>query len=175
MKTKLTFACLALSLATMAQVSNQPTVFNISEYVEEYGYGIVPQSLSFDGTNRVYIRTADEQVAIYSNAFTPVKSFSITPIWSNERRVEAERTVTVTVTGGEETGRSVVCEWQNVGGLLVVYYQDGEAQYNIPNNWNNDSITKCLTQTIHRYPSISNIITSGDSIFFHSRSGFIHS
>lgn len=166
MKTKLTLACLALSLATMAQVSNQPTVFNISEYVEEYGYGIVPQSLSFDGTNRVYIRTADEQVAIYSNAFTPVKSFSITPIWSNERRVEAERTVTVTVTGGEETGRSVVCEWQNVGGLLVVYYQDGEAQYNIPNNWNNDSITKCLTQTIHRYPSSSNIITSGDSIFF---------
>ena len=166
MKTRLTFACLVLSLTTMAQVSNLPTVLNTSDYVNEFGYGVVPQSLSFDGTNRVYIRTADDQVAIYSNAFTPVKAFSITPTWSNERRVEAERTVTVTVTGGEETGRSVVCEWQGVGGLLVVYYQNDEAQFNIPDNWNNDSITKCLTQTIHRYPTISNIVTSGDSIFF---------
>ena len=85
MKTKLIFPCLIFSALLTAQVNNLPTVLNINDDDKEKStsmmFGVVPSSLSYDGTNRVYIRTADDQVAVYSNAFTPVKQFNISPNW----------------------------------------------------------------------------------------------
>lgn len=82
MKTKLTLACLLFSSMLMAQVTDLSTVLNLSQRAieeKDKAYGIVPSALSFDGTNRVYIRVEDDLVGIYSNSFSPVRQFSITP------------------------------------------------------------------------------------------------
>ena len=65
---------LLTTATTNAQVDNNPTIFNID------GGGVinvVPKPLSYDGTNRVYVFNSDKQVTIYSNDFTPIKSFNI--------------------------------------------------------------------------------------------------
>ena len=87
MKTKLTFVCLLFSASLMAQVSNLPTILNISEETvanKRDAFGIVPTSLSFDGSNRVYIRLDENNIGIYSNTFSPVKQFIITPTYSSD-------------------------------------------------------------------------------------------
>lgn len=100
-KTKSTLLCLLFSVALTAQVTNLPTV------LQGDAFSVVPKQLSYDGSNRVYIRTADDQVAIYGNDFTPVKSFNITPTYDESIHIYKERTVTVTFNGGIEYGEWV--------------------------------------------------------------------
>ena len=155
MKTKLTFACLLFSATLMAQVSNLPTVFNLNNERHVSGvsaFGVVPSSLSYDGSNRVYIRSDDNQVAIYSNAFTPVKSFNITPTLNGYVVIGMERTVTVSVTGGEQTGSGNVISSYDDSGLQVVPIgstnndQTGVTtyDYNVPSTWNETDVKNFL-------------------------------
>lgn len=155
MKTKLTFACLLFSATLMAQVSNLPTVFNLNNERHVSGvsaFGVVPSSLSYDGSNRVYVRTDDNQVAIYSNAFTPVKSFNITPTLNGYVVIGMERTVTVSVTGGEQTGSGNVISSYEDSGLQVVpigsTYNDQTGvttyDYNVPSTWDETDVKNFL-------------------------------
>ena len=96
MKTTSTLSCLLFSVALTAQVTNLPTVLQVNDEGEN-AFSVVPKQLSYDGSNRVYIRTADNQIAIYDNDFTPVKSITITPTRSEEIYITKEREVTVTV------------------------------------------------------------------------------
>lgn len=100
MKIKFILLCLLFSVALTAQVTNLPTVLQVND--EGNTFNVVPKQLSYDGSNRVYIRTADDQVAIYGNDFTPVKSFNITPTYSEGNSIRNERTVTVTVNAEDE-------------------------------------------------------------------------
>ena len=96
MKTTSTILCLLFSVALTAQVTNLPTVLQVNDEGVN-AFSVVPKQLSYDGSNRVYIRTADDQIAIYGNDFTPVKSITITPTRTEEIRITKEREVTVTV------------------------------------------------------------------------------
>ena len=127
-----------------AQVNNLPTIYNLADgmYLGN-AFGVVPSSLSFDGTKRIYIRTADDQVAIYNNDFTPVKQFSIAPTLSGDLKVTSERTVTVTVQ------ENLVKHGEYQEYLQQIYYYSKEQEdwlttYDIPESWNNDSIKKFL-------------------------------
>ena len=64
MKTTSTILCLLFSVALTAQVTNLPTVLQVNDEGEN-AFSVVPKQLSYDGSNRVYIRTADDQIAIY--------------------------------------------------------------------------------------------------------------
>lgn len=65
---------LLTTATTNAQVDNNPTIFNI----DRGGViNVIPKPLSYDGTNRVYVFNSDKQVTIYSNDFTPIKSFNM--------------------------------------------------------------------------------------------------
>lgn len=126
MKTKLFLSCLLFSTMLTAQVSNLPTVLSIHTADNDKGgslsgmFGVVPSSLSFDGTNRVYIRTADDQVAIYANDFTPVKQFYIMPIYEGEQRRKATREVIVTVS--EENTSFSFSDWIETGEVREYKY-----------------------------------------------------
>ena len=142
MKTKLTFACLALSISAMAQVSNLPTVLNINTDDDDKStyemFGVVPSSLSYDGTNRVYIRTADDQVAIYTNSFTPVKQFNISANMEGVQHRGTERTVTVTVTGGELINQNIAV-WDGDLQLIEI-----NGSYDVPATWGETEIKNFL-------------------------------
>lgn len=107
MKTTSTILCLLFSVALTAQVTNLPTVLQVNDKTEN-AFSVVPKELSYDGSNRVYIRTADDQIAIYGNDFTPVKSITISPTRYEEVRIRKEREVTVTVTSGELISSNVI-------------------------------------------------------------------
>ena len=109
MKTKFTLLCLLFSVALTAQVTNLPTVLQVNDEGEN-AFSVMPKQLSYDGSNRVYIRTADDQVAIYGNDFTPVKSIDITPTRYEETTITKEREVTVTITPGELISSNVVVD-----------------------------------------------------------------
>ena len=150
----------------MAQVSNLPIVFNLNNdrYVSGLSaFGVVPSSLSYDGSNRVYVRTDDNQVAIYSNAFTSVKSFNITPTMQGYVAISMERTVTVTVTGGEQTGSgNVICSYDD-NGLQVIpigsTYNDQTGattyDYNVPSTWDETDVKKFLESPQNMIPGAS--------------------
>jgi hypothetical protein len=103
MKIKFILLCLLFSVALTAQVTNLPTVLQVNDDDEgRSAFNVVQKQLSYDGSNRVYIRTADDQIAIYGNDFTPVKSFNITPTYTERVHIYKERTVTVTVNAEDE-------------------------------------------------------------------------
>ncbi len=138
MKTKLTFACLLFSATLMAQVSNLPTVFNLNERIEEYGYGVVPKSLSYDGNNRVYIRLEDNLVGIYSNTFSPIKQFVITP-----------------------TYRSDVAETQEIASEYATFQYSGDKNpsfRDVPLTWSEEDVKNFL-DTVSSYPYDGSSIT----------------
>lgn len=130
MKTKLTISCILLSATLMAQVSNLPTVLNLNERIEEYGYGVVPKSLSYDGNNRVYIRLEDDLVGIYSNTFSPIKQFVITP-----------------------TYRSDVAETQEIANEYATFRFSGSKDplQGIPSTWTDEDVKNFL-DTASSYP-----------------------
>lgn len=130
MKTKLTISCILLSATLMAQVSNLPTVLNLNERIEEYGYGVVPKSLSYDGNNRVYIRLEDDLVGIYSNTFSPIKQFVITP-----------------------TYRSDVAETQEIASEYATFLFSGSKDplQDIPSTWTDEEVKNFL-DTVSSYP-----------------------
>ena len=128
MKTKFTLLCLLFSVALIAQVTNLPTVLQGND--EYDAFYVVPKSLSYDGSNRVYIRTEDNQVAIYGNNFTPVKSFSITPTCTKSIRIGKSRIVTLSL-----ASENVVYS----GSELVFHYE-------IPMEWNEEEMKKHLEQ-----------------------------
>lgn len=129
MKTKLTISCILLSATLMAQVSNLPTVLNLNERIEEYGYGVVPKSLSYDGNNRVYIRLEDNLVGIYSNTFSPIKQFVITP-----------------------TYRSDVAETQEIASEYATFLFSGsDPLQDIPSTWTDEDVKNFL-DTVSSYP-----------------------
>ncbi len=148
MKTKLTFACLLFSATLMAQVSNLPTVLNLNNerYVSGVSaFGVIPSSLSYDGSNRVYVRSDDNQVAIYSNAFTPVKSFNITPTLQGYEVINMVRTVTVSVTEGELISENiVVCDGDQ--SLIEI-----NGDYNVPSTWGETEIKNFLETNSEEY------------------------
>ena len=147
MKTTSTILCLLFSVALTAQVTNLPTVLQVNDEGEN-AFNVVPKQLSYDGSNRVYIRTADDQIAIYSNAFTPVKSFSITPTLDEYIVIGMERTVTVTVTGGELITEKLEIETGHDRSLLELYLNctgyGCETTYNVPEDWTEDDIKNYL-------------------------------
>lgn len=145
MKTKFTLLCLLFSVALTAQVTNLPTVLQVNN---EGGNAIsvIPKQLSYDGSNRVYIRTADDQVAIYGNDFTPVKSIAITPTYHKESQIEKEATVTISL-----VTENVIYEnlYNNIH-LQVLYLandpETGEAIYSdeVPDSWTNEDMKSYL-------------------------------
>ena len=147
MKTKLTFACLLLSATLMAQVSNLPTVLYPNDNMGGGNYyGIVPQSLSYDGTNRVYVRSSETTVDIYTNAFTPVKTINITPSYYKSKNVTEQRQITG---GGREViGENVVFSYS--GDRSSILYDYNETGL-VPDNWNNDSVKNYIENVY--YPS----------------------
>ena len=145
MKTKLTFVCLLFSATLMAQVNNLPTTLNIDR---ESAFGVVPSSLSYDGSNRVYVRTDDNQVAIYSNAFTPVKSFNITPTLQGDEVINMVRTVTVSVTGGELISENIVV-WDGDLSLIEI-----NGDYNVPSTWGETEIKNFLETNREEYAGL---------------------
>lgn len=147
MKTTSTLLCLLFSVALTAQVTNLPTVLQVNDQGEN-AFSVVPKQLSYDGSNRVYIRTADDQVAIYGNDFTPVKSFNITPTYDENIHINKERTVTVTVTPGELISSNVVVD-HTYTNLKQIYLfneetQEGYYTYDVPDSWTEDSIKTYL-------------------------------
>lgn len=159
MKTKLTILCLLFSTLLMAQVTNLPTVLNLNISDEKgiTAFGVVPRSLSYDGSNRVYVNTAEDQIAIYSNSFTPVKQFSISPTYDSYTRIQKERMVTVTVTTDEEPS---IYESSIDGPLQISYLEEGTQErtytYNIPSTWTTDDIQQFLNQEMG-IPTITKI------------------
>ena len=133
MKTKLTISCILLSATLMAQVSNLPTVLNISEETvanKRDAFGIVPTSLSFDGSNRVYIRLDEGNIGIYSNTFSPVKQFIITPTYS-----------------------SVISETQEIANEYATFRFSGskDPRQDIPSTWTDEDVKNFL-DTVSSYP-----------------------
>jgi hypothetical protein len=145
MKTKFTLLCLLFSVALIAQVTNLPTVLQVNN---EGGNAIsvMPKQLSYDGSNRVYIRTADDQVAIYGNDFTPVKSITITPTCYKESHIEKEATVTISLV----TENIIYDNSYNDIHLQVLYLandpETGEAIYSdeVPDSWTNEDMKSYL-------------------------------
>ena len=138
MKTKLTISCILLSATLMAQVSNLPTVLNISEETvanKRDAFGIVPTSLSFDGSNRVYIRLDEDNIGIYSNTFSPVKQFIITPTYS-----------------------SVISETQEIANEYATFRFSGskDPRQDIPSTWTDEDVKNFL-DTVSSYPFDGNI------------------
>ena len=151
MKTKFTLLCLLFSVALIAQVTNLPTIMQVSN---ENAFSVVPKSLSFDGNNRVYIRTADDQVAIYGNDFTPVKSISITPTLSQQYEIRKERTVNVTVVPGGLISSNVVVN-HTFTNLRELYLFNEETQnyyytYNVPTSWTENDMKTYLEEVEYR-------------------------
>ena len=172
-------------MVLMAQVSNLPTVLNIK--ADKYDkavyepFGVVPTSLSYDGDNRIYIRTEDEQVAIYSNAFTPVKQFKISATYEGEKQKELSRTVTVTVTGGELIKENLVVDFFGGKNLLELYLNckenNCETTYNVPENWNEDDVKNYLETNDHVWGEIDEITSvqpyqDGGTIFIWDMEAF---
>ena len=168
MKTKLTISCLLLSTLLMAQVNTQPTVLNTRTDDHDKSvyepFGVVPASLSYDGSNRVYIRTADEQVAIYSNSFIPIKHFNISANMEGCQFREQERTVTVTVTGGELITEKHVIETWSDKNLLELYINctglGCEQTYNVPENWTEDDVKNYLENGENVWGEVGTIIST---------------
>lgn len=147
MKTTSTLLCLLFSVALTAQVTNLPTVLQVNDE-DENAFNVVPKQLSYDGSNRVYIRTADGQVAIYGNDFTPVKAFNITPTYYEAIYINKERTVTVTVTPGELISSNVVVDYTYTY-LTQIYLineetQEGYYTYDIPASWTENDMKTYL-------------------------------
>lgn len=153
MKTKLTILGLLISSVLTAQVTNLPTILNVNEGVKSsHLFGVVPTSLSYDGTNRVYIRTAPDQVGIYTNNFSPVQQFSITPTYYSGQSRHATREVTVTITYGNVTRTDI---WIESNPLYISNYYDEEQGeyiyvYEIPSSWTNIDIAQNLQQRYER-------------------------
>ncbi len=147
MKIKFILLCLLFSVALTAQVTNLPTVLQVNDE-DENAFNVVPKQLSYDGSNRVYIRTADDQVAIYGNDFTPVKSFNITPTYDETIYIDKERTVTVTVTPGELISSNVVV-YDTYTNLMEIYLfneetQEGYYTYDVPASWTENDMKTYL-------------------------------
>ncbi|MBR5443200.1 MAG: T9SS type A sorting domain-containing protein [Paludibacteraceae bacterium] len=147
MKTTSTIPCLLFSVALTAQVTNLPTVLQVNDKTEN-AFSVVPKELSYDGSNLVYIRTADDQIAIYGNDFTPVKSITITPTCDKEIHITKEREVAVTVTPGELISSNVVL-YDYYTSLKILYFYNeitGEytSTYNVPTLWTEDSVKTYL-------------------------------
>ena len=147
MKTTSTLLCLLFSVALTAQVTNLPTVLQVNDEGEN-AFNVVPKQLSYDGSNRVYIRTADDQVAIYGNDFTPVRSFNITPTYNEDIHINKERTVTVTVTPGELISSNVVV-YDTYTNLREIYLfneetQEGYYTYDVPASWTENDMKTYL-------------------------------
>lgn len=148
MKTKLTILSLLFSSVLMAQVTNLPTVLNMNEGVKSnHLFGVVPASLSYDGTNRVYIRTATDQVGIYTNNFTPVKQINITPTYDGGQSRHATREVNVTISYGNVT-RTEISPDNSPNNIY--YYDETSGEYidtyEIPSAWTNMDIAQYLQQ-----------------------------
>lgn len=146
MKTTSTILCLLFSVALTAQVTNLPTVLQVNDEGEN-AFSVVPKQLSYDGSNRVYIRTADDQIAIYDNDFTPVKSITITPTRSEEIHITKEREVTVTVTHGELISSNVVLSDYNTLLIELRFFNEITGYtytYNVPTLWTEDSVKTYL-------------------------------
>lgn len=147
MKTKSTLLCLLFSVALTAQVTNLPTVLQVNDESEN-AFNVVPKQLSYDGSNRVYIRTADDQIAIYGNDFTPVKSITITPTRTEEIHIFKEREVTFTVTPGELISSNVVVDYTYTY-LRQIYLfneetQEGYYTYDVPASWTENDMKTYL-------------------------------
>lgn len=147
MKTASTLLCLLFSVALTAQVTNLPTVLQVNDKAEN-AFSVVPKELSYDGSNRVYIRTADDQIAIYGNDFTPVKSITISPTRYEEVRIRKEREVTVTVTSGELISSNVVVNYTYTN-LTQIYLfneetQEGYYTYDVPASWTENDMKTYL-------------------------------
>lgn len=147
MKTTSTILCLLFSVALTAQVTNLPTVLQVNDKTEN-AFSVVPKELSYDGSNRVYIRTADDQIAIYGNDFTPVKSITISPTHYKEVRIRKEREVTVTVTHGELISSNVVVNYTYTN-LKQIYLfneetQEGYYTYDVPAAWTENDMKTYL-------------------------------
>lgn len=147
MKTTSTLLCLLFSVALTAQVTNLPTVLQVNDKAEN-AFSVVPKELSYDGSNRVYIRTADDQIAIYGNDFTSVKSITISPTRYEEVRIRKEREVTVTVTHGELISSNVVVDYTYTN-LTQIYLfneetQEGYYTYDVPASWTENDMKTYL-------------------------------
>ncbi len=147
MKTISTLLCLLFSVALTAQVTSLPTVLQVNDETEN-AFSVVPKELSYDGSNRVYIRTADDQIAIYGNDFTPVKSITISPTRYEDVRIRKEREVTVTVTPGELISSNVVVDYTYTN-LTLIYLFNEETQewhytYDIPASWTENDMKTYL-------------------------------
>ena len=147
MKTTSTLLCLLFSVALTAQVTNLPTILQVNDKTEN-AFSVVPKELSYDGSNLVYIRTADDQIAIYGNDFTPVKSITITPTCEKEIHITKEREVAVTVTPGELISSNVVLYDYDTSLKILYFYNEitGEytSTYNVPTLWTEDSVKMYL-------------------------------
>jgi len=148
MKNLFTILTLLFSSVLMAQVTNLPTVLNMNEGAKSsHLFGVVPASLSYDGSNRVYIRTATDQVGIYTNNFAPVKQINITPNYYRAQSRHATREVTVTVTFGNVTRTEVNL---NSSPSEIYYYNEATGEYiytyEIPASWTNMDIAQNLQQ-----------------------------
>ena len=164
MKTKFISACLLFSATLMAQVSNLPTVLNVNtdnRYTDRV-FGVVPSSLSYDGSNRVYVRTADDEVAVYSNAFAPVKSFNITPTHGGYVEVLLERTVTASVTGGELINSNLTV-WDGDLNLIPIdcEEQTGDCSYDVPATWTENDVKSFLESDQNPWRETGNLQESG--------------
>ena len=152
MKTKFTLLCLLFSVVLTAQVTNLPTVLQVNMDGEK-AFNVVPKSLSYDGTNRVYIRTEDDQIAIYDNDFTPVKSISITPTRVHEYQIEKERTVNVTVTPGELISSNIVVNSIYTSLMAIRLFNEINNEwystFEIPSSWTEDDIKAYLEKEEH--------------------------
>ena len=166
MKTKLTIACLLFNIILMAQVTTTPvTLHSNGEWGEGQPFGVIPKSFSYDGTNRVYL-VENNQVSIYSNAFSPIRSFSIEPNTCNEesRIIVTERRETI--------GKIVKKDRQSYtdGPLPISYEENGESVTTdqIPSNWTLADIIAYLAN--NQYYNVAETRSSdGTTIYLSSR------
>lgn len=162
MKTKLTLACLLFSAVLTAQVTTTPiTIHSNLEWGEEgqAPFGVIPKLFSYDGTNRVYL-LENNQVSIYSNSFSPVRSFPIEPNTCNEesRIIVTERR--------EAIGKIVKKDNQSYtdGPLPISYELYGETitTDQIPSTWTLADIITYLAN--HSYNVVATKESDGTTL-----------
>ena len=163
MKTTSTILCLLFSVALTAQVTNLPTVLQVNDNGEN-AFSVVPKQLSYDGSNRVYIRTADDQIAIYGNDFTPVKSITITPTRYEEYYTIKNAVVTISL-----VTPNVIFNFSDQSLMELLLYDEVQNSYiytySIPTSWTEDSIKTYLERDGNKIVSIKNH-PNGDGIWF---------
>ena len=163
MKTKLTFACLLFSATLMAQVETTTPIIvsgNLRDGI--WDITVIPQEFSYNKDNRICIRTAENEVAVYNNNFERVKLLNVSPVFGEQVSIYEERQFlgTVVYEDGALYGSAIE---------IVLFdsnnNQVGTSEY-IPEGWTSEDIISYLQNHHIGSPVTTRTREDGTIIYF---------